>query len=227
MTSTACIQDVNQTWRVLQAVGTFEGLLEEVTQYNESERLLADPTVASGDMAIAEGLTFTNKAASSLHWASVKVRWSCRDATFAGSAIDSRPLQHCSLTRAKLEGVRTCRSLPVKFLLSTAAHGPCRQVAGGILMGADAMSKRMTDHAAKVQASSEPGAPRPVPGAITASASMTRAGTKVLSKTAGKVGRAGRALHRMRLVDESLQLWQDFQPASRYDKLLYRMSCRL
>jgi hypothetical protein len=115
-----------------EAVGTFEGLLEEVTQYNESERLLSDPTAASGDMAIAEGLTFTNKAASSLHWASVKV-------------------------------------------------------AGGILMGADAVSKRMTDHAAKVQASSEPGAPRPVPGAITASASMTRAGTKVLSKTAGKI----------------------------------------
>lgn len=50
-----------------------------MTQYNESERLLADPTVASGDMAIAEGLTFTNKAASSLHWASVKVGKSCRE----------------------------------------------------------------------------------------------------------------------------------------------------
>ena len=80
---------------MLQAVGTFEGLLEEVTQYNESERLLADPTVASGDMAIAEGLTFTNKAASSLHWASVKVRWSCRDATPAGAATHFRPVPRC------------------------------------------------------------------------------------------------------------------------------------
>lgn len=39
----------------------------------------------------------------------------------------------------------------------------------------------------QVLASSEPGAPRPVPGAIKASASMTRAGSKLLSKTAGKV----------------------------------------
>jgi hypothetical protein len=66
----------------------------------------------------------------------------------------------------------------------------CQQVAGGILMSADAVSKRMTDHSAKVQSSSEPGLARPLPGAVKASATMTRAGTKVLSKTAGKVGLA-------------------------------------
>lgn len=115
-----------------EAVGTFEGLLEEVTVYKESEALLSDPAAAQGDMAIAEGLQFTNKAASTVHWASVKV-------------------------------------------------------AGGILMGANAVSTRMMEHSAKVLASSEPGAPRPVPGAIKASASMTRAGSKLLSKTAGKI----------------------------------------
>jgi hypothetical protein len=57
-----------------------------VTQYKESEKLLADPTAASGDMAIAEGLTFTNKAASSLHWASVKVGGkSCHKTCWAAS----------------------------------------------------------------------------------------------------------------------------------------------
>ncbi len=54
-------------------------------------------------------------------------------------------------------------------------------------MGASTMSQRLKDHGAKVQASSEPGQPRPVPGAVKASAAMTRAGTKLLSKTAGKV----------------------------------------
>lgn len=53
-------------------MGTFEGLLEEVTSYKESEALLSDPAAAQGDMAIAEGLQFTNKAASTVHWASVK-----------------------------------------------------------------------------------------------------------------------------------------------------------
>ena len=80
----AC-SDMRWTRHCLQAVGTFEGLLEEVTQYKESEKLLADPTAASGDMAIAEGLTFTNKAASSLHWASVKVGKSCHKTCWAAS----------------------------------------------------------------------------------------------------------------------------------------------
>jgi hypothetical protein len=115
-----------------EAVGTFEGLLEEVTQYKESDKLLGDPAVAEGDFAIAQGLKFTNKAASGIHSMSCKV-------------------------------------------------------AGGILMSANAVSQRLMDHAAKVQAGSEPGAPRPVPGFVTASASMTRAGTKILSKTAGRV----------------------------------------
>jgi hypothetical protein len=76
-------------------VGTFEGLLEEVTQYKESERLLADPAAASGDMAIAEGLTFTNKAASGLHWASVKVGGSCPEHALALRAATSPVMFLC------------------------------------------------------------------------------------------------------------------------------------
>ncbi len=54
-------------------------------------------------------------------------------------------------------------------------------------MGASAVSQRLMEHSAKVQAGSEPGVPRPVPGVIKSSASMTRAGTKILSRTAGQV----------------------------------------
>ena len=63
-----------------QAVGAFEALLEEVTVYNESERLIADPAVESGDRAIAEGMVgrydglhFENKWAERLHQTSMKV----------------------------------------------------------------------------------------------------------------------------------------------------------
>jgi hypothetical protein len=89
-------------------VGTFEGLLEEVTQYKESERLLADPLAASGDMAIAEGLTFTNKAASSLHWASVKVGSSTADAACQGTLC-----QTCSSLGylvSAVEAIARCQS---------------------------------------------------------------------------------------------------------------------
>lgn len=57
----------------MQAVGTFEGLMEEITQYKESDALLGDETVAQGDFAIAQGLKFTNKAANGIHSMSCKV----------------------------------------------------------------------------------------------------------------------------------------------------------
>lgn len=177
----------------VQAVGTFEGLLEEVTQYKESDRLLADPLAASGDMAIAEGLTFTNKAASSLHRASVKVGSTCPQCMPAYTVLVSslsQPLVRRALPAADHVQHSYYTSGPVNSRgpWSTQCISVLQQVAGGILMSADAVSKRMMDHYAKVQASSEPGPARPVPGAIKASATMTRAGTKVLSKTAGKVG---------------------------------------
>lgn len=69
-----------RSFQISQAVGTFEGLLEEVTQYKESEKLLADPVMQQGDFAIAEGLkslTFNNRAASSMYNMSCKVSDSC------------------------------------------------------------------------------------------------------------------------------------------------------
>ncbi len=57
----------------MQAVGTFEGLMEEITQYKESDALLGDEAVAQGDFAIAQGLKFTNKAANGIHSMSCKV----------------------------------------------------------------------------------------------------------------------------------------------------------
>ena len=46
-----------------------------MTSYRESEKLLEDPVAAEGDFKIAEGLKFTNKAASGVHGLAVKVRW--------------------------------------------------------------------------------------------------------------------------------------------------------
>ena len=61
-------------------VGAFEALLEEVTVYRESERLMADPAVEQGDRTIAEGMAgrydglhFDNKWAERVHQTGTKV----------------------------------------------------------------------------------------------------------------------------------------------------------
>lgn len=85
---------------VRQAVGAFEALLEEVTVYRESERLLADPAVERGDRAIAEGMVgryeglhFENKWAERLHQTGMKVRGGCYSiiCNCITSATDVRP----------------------------------------------------------------------------------------------------------------------------------------
>jgi len=62
-------------------VGAFEALLEEVTMFRESEKLMADPAVAQGDRTIAvgmagryDGLHFDNKWADRVHQTGAKVQ---------------------------------------------------------------------------------------------------------------------------------------------------------
>lgn len=60
-----------------EAVGAFEGVLEETTAYKKSETLLQDPAAAEGDHAIAENLVqalkFDSKRAAFVHNVSTKV----------------------------------------------------------------------------------------------------------------------------------------------------------
>lgn len=60
----------------VEAIGAFEGLVEEVCAYRESESLLGDPVVASADHAIAEqlaGIQFENKGANSISSAGARM----------------------------------------------------------------------------------------------------------------------------------------------------------
>lgn len=119
-----------------EAIGAFEGLIEEICAYRKSEALMEDPTVASADYAIAQqlaGVTFQNKRANSISSAGAKM-------------------------------------------------------ASGILLMASQATEKIANHSAQVQASSEPTAtPHSVPFMIKGGAATMRTGTKLISKTAGKV----------------------------------------
>lgn len=63
----------------MQAVGAFEGLVEEVCAYQKSEALLSDPEVAAADFGIAQGLQgikFDNRLANSISSGGARVRTS-------------------------------------------------------------------------------------------------------------------------------------------------------
>ena len=123
------------------------------------------------------------------HFSAYLTGGTCQSARSSSDSVTSNGVRRwCSVIVAAM-----CAPIRICHLNFSKCHNKCPnviQVAGGILLGANAVSQRLLEHGVKMTAGSEPCAnPRPLPGVVTGAASATRSTTKAASKVANKVGK--------------------------------------